>query len=103
MLYQIVDNKTMKKNNMQDCCNTMNHIIKENKEDRVGSLNEVMCKVFQDGGNLYRDRDVFIACNGDDEKMRGLARTSSDVRFGPSDDPQEHLGVVSHYDVPLNL
>lgn len=81
----------MKKNNMQDYCNAMNQIIKENKED---SLNEVMRKVFQDGGNLYWNRDGFITCNSDDEKMRELARTSLEVHFEPSDDPQEHLDVV---------
>ena len=85
---------------MQDYCNAMNQIIKENKED---SLNEVMRKVFQDGGNLYWNRDVFITCNGDDEKMKELARTSLDVHFEPSDDPQDHLGVVLHYNIPLNL
>lgn len=93
----------MKKNNMQDYCNAMNQIIKDNKEDRVDRLNAVMYKVFQDGGNLYWNRDVFITCNGDDVKMRELARTSLEVHFEPSDDPQEHLGVVLHYNVPLNL
>lgn len=53
----------MKKNNMQDYCNTVNHIIKENKEDRVGRLNEVMRNDFQDGGNLLLQKELaFMDC-----------------------------------------
>lgn len=88
---------------MQKYCDELNKIIKYNYDDRVNRLNDVMYKVFQDGGNLYWHRDVFISCNGDDEKIKKLVTTSDVVHFEPSDDPTEHPGVVVHYNEPLNL
>ena len=89
--------------NTQKYCDELNEIIKNNQEDRVAKLNDVMYKVLQDGGNLYWHRDVFISCNGDDEKMKKLVTTSDIVHFEPSNDTTEHPGVVVHYNEPLNL
>ena len=82
------------KNNMVSYCNEMNKIISENKGNRIDLLNEVMEKVFAEGGELLWNRDVFISCNGNDKTMRDLVRYSDKVHFEPSDDPQEHPGVV---------
>ncbi len=90
------------KDNMKVYCDEMNKIIKENKEDRVARLNEIMCKVFKEGGDLYWDRELYIDCNGDDDKIKELVRTSDKVHFEPSDDPQEHLGVVVRYNEPTS-
>ena len=49
------------------------------------------------GGGLYWDRDIFIDCNGEDERMRDLVRKSDKVFFEPSGDPGEHPGVVVRY------
>ncbi len=91
------------KDNMESYCKEMNKIISENKSNRIDLLNEVMNKVYSDGGQLYWNRDVYIICNGDDKTMKDLVRYSDDVHFEPSDDPQEHPGVVVHYNVPFNL
>lgn len=91
------------KNNMKSYCKEMNRIISENKENRIDLLNEVMAKVFAEGGELLWNRDVFISCNGNDKTMRDLVRYSDKVHFEPSDDPVEHLGVVVHYNEPLDL
>ena len=88
---------------MKKYCDELNKIIKDNGDDRVDRLNDVMYKVFQDGGDLYWNRDVFISCNGDNEKMKKLVTTTDKVHFEPSDDPTEHPGVVVHYNIPLNL
>lgn len=88
---------------MQKYCDELNEIIKNNQEDMVAKLNDVMYKVFQDGGNLYWHRDVFIDCNGNDDRMKKLVTTTDKVHFEPSDDPTEHPGVVVHYNEPVNL
>ena len=91
------------KSNMKSYCNEMNKIISENKGNRIDLLNEVMAKVYAEGGELLWNRDVFISCNGNDKTMRDLVRYSDKVHFEPSDDPVEHPGVVVYYNEPLNL
>ena len=88
----------MEKNEkMQIYCNIMNTVIKEDGKHRTELLNEVMKRVYADGGCLYWHRDVFISCGGDDKKMKDLVKYSDNVHFEPSDDPQEHPGVTVHY------
>lgn len=78
-------------------CDELNQIMKENKEDRVNRLNDTMYKVLHEGGGLYWHREVFIDCNGDRERMSKLVTESDKVHFEPSDDPDEHPGVVVRY------
>ena len=81
-------------------CEKLNALIpcktQEGKDALNAALNEL---VFDAGGDLYWHRDVFLACDCgcDDKKMRSLVTDTELVEFVPSDDPEEHLGVVVRF------
>ena len=78
-------------------CKKLNKILFERKDGFRDELNAVINKVYEKGGCLYWDREIYIDCNGDDEKMRALVTGGADVCFEPSDDPEEHPGVTVNY------
>ena len=43
------------------------------------------------------DRDLYIDCNGDYDKLHDMVANSDKVMFEPTDDPKEHLGVRITY------
>ena len=82
---------------IQKACDRLNEAISEKKEGFLDVVNLIMNQIYQEGGGLYWDRDIFIDCNGEDERMRDLVRKSDKVFFEPSGDPGEHpLEVVLH-------
>ena len=82
---------------MKRLCKKLNKIIAEKKEGFIDELNKLIADLYEQGGEMYWDRDIFINCNGDDERMRDLVRKTNLVQFEPSDDPDEHPGVVIRY------
>ena len=82
---------------IQKACDRLNEAISEKKEGFLDVVNLIMNQIYQEGGGLYWDRDIFIDCNGEDERLRHLVRKSDKVFFEPSDDPGEHPGVVVRY------
>ena len=82
---------------MKQFCDRLNGILAEKKEGFVDTLNLVMEEVTKNGGSLYWDRQVFLDCNCNEKRMRKMVRETDLVHFEPSDDPEEHPGVVVRY------
>lgn len=85
---------------MEKICEQLNKLIDEKKDGFIDEVNAIIAKLHEDGGDMYWDREIFIDCNGDDETMRDLVRKSNKVHFYPSDDYEEHKGVVVRYKKP---
>ena len=84
--------------NIKKACKVLNEAILKKEPGFLDIVNLTMNQIYQEGGGLYWDRDIFIDCNGgEDERMRDLVRKSDKVFFEPSDDPGEHPGVVVRY------
>ena len=78
-------------------CNALNkHIPFKNEDDR-NIVNDMIWEMYQNGGALYWDRELFIDCDCSDEAKRDLLRFSDKVHFEPSEDVSEHPGVVVRY------
>jgi len=82
---------------IKKACKILNEAILKKEPGFLDIVNLTMNQIYQEGGELYWDRDIFIDCNGADERMRDLVRKSDKVFFEPSDDPGEHPGVVVRY------
>lgn len=82
---------------MQYYCKRLNKLIDEKKEGFLNKVNKIMCNIYEDGGMLYWDREIYVNCGFDDERARNLVRKTDLVMFEPSDDPEEHPGVVVRY------
>ena len=78
-------------------CNKLNKLISEKKDGFIDNINAIINELYQKGGALYWDRQIYIDCNSDDERMRSLVTRTDKVEFEPSDDPTEHPGVVVRY------
>lgn len=78
-------------------CDRLNEVISEKKEGFLDVVNLIMNQIYQEGYEMFWDREIFIDCNGEDKKMRDLVRYSDKVMFESSDDPDEHPGVVVRY------
>ena len=78
-------------------CNKLNKILDnrpESKSEFSYKINEIIYnEVFQRGGDLYWDRELFIDCGCNDELCRKMIHTDK-VMFVPSDDPIEHPGIT---------
>jgi hypothetical protein len=85
---------------MENVCEKLNKLIDDKQDGFIDEVNAIIAKVYEDGGAMYWDREIFIDFNGDDEKMKDLVRKSNKVHFFPSDDPTEHKGVVVGYKNP---
>lgn len=83
------------KNNFKSVCKKLNKILSERKKGFIDKINKIMEEeVFNKGGNLYFDRDVYMKCDCDDKKVKNYVRESRHIQFEPSDDPDEHPGVT---------
>ncbi len=78
-------------------CNKLNKLISEKKESFIDEVNKIIYELYQRGGEMYWDREVWIDNNFDDKKCKDLVRYTDKVMFFPSDDPGEHPGVVIRY------
>ena len=81
-------------------CNKLNKILEnrpENKEKFINMINDIFFnEVFNAGGDLYWDRELFINCNCDSEKCRKMIHRN-DVMFRDTMDPVEHPGITLCY------
>lgn len=81
-------------------CSKLNKILEnrsENQEEFINTINEIIYnEVFQCGGCLYWNRELFIDCHTDDELCRKMIYTNK-VMFIPTDDPIEHPGITLTY------
>ena len=88
---------TMKRN-YNKTCDRLNKILLEDVDNLRDNLNKIIYKeVFQKGGNLYYERELYIVMNCDDESVKKyVLHNPLDVIFKPTEDPIEHPGVTIH-------
>lgn len=84
-------------------CNKLNKLISEKKEGFIDEVNKIIYELYQKGGEMYWDREVWIDNNFDDKKCKDLVRYTDKVMFFPSDDEEEHPGVVIRYKIKQTL
>lgn len=80
---------------MEKYCDKLNSLLPANDNsinEINGIINEVRCK----GGELYCNRQIYIDCGFDWDKIHNLIYTDK-VKFVPSDDVEEHPGIVIVY------
>ena len=81
-------------------CNELNKILDnrpESKIDFIDTINDIIYKkVFQKGGDLYFNRQIWIECNCNEDCCRRLIHTTK-VMFKPTLDPVEHPGITMCY------
>lgn len=87
----------MKKISPKIICRILNKAIFEKKDGFEDVVNLTLNKLYQNGGCVYWDRDLYIDYNVDEEKMRELIFKSKVVEFVPTEDPQEHPGITLRY------
>ena len=84
----------------ESTCSKLNKILDnrpENREEFINMINDIIEKeVFNNGGDLYWGRELFIDCCGSDELCRKMIHTNK-VMFWPSDNPNEHPGITLAY------
>jgi hypothetical protein len=83
--------------NINKLCETLNNILEKREEDFVDKLNYELACMFEQGYNLYFNRQIYIDCGFNDDAMHDLVIKTNKCKFVPSDDPDEHPGVVVHY------
>ena len=81
-------------------CTKLNKILDNRPEDRkefIQKINDIIfTEVFNKGGNLYWDRELFIDCNCDSELCREKIHQTN-VMFRDTMDPIEHPGITLCY------
>ena len=81
-------------------CNKLNKILDnrpESQSEFIDTINEIIYnEVFQCGGDLYWNRELFIDSGANDELSRKMIYTNK-VMFIPSDNPIEHPGITMAY------
>ena len=84
----------------QKVCDELNKILENRPEDRkefIDKIDDIIYKkVFNKGGNLYFDRELFIDSNFDTEECRKMIHRT-DVMFRDTKDPVEHPGITFCY------
>lgn len=84
-------------------CNKLNKLIPFKSQEDRDKLNELIFEMcdHEEGdiiyNEIYWDRDLYIDCNGDYDKLRDMVANSDKVMFEPTDDPKEHPGVRITY------
>lgn len=82
---------------MESLCKKLNTLIQNKKDGFINEVNTLIEELYDNGCAMYWDRKIFIDCNFNEKKMRDLVKSSDLVQFEPSDDPEEHPGVVIRY------
>jgi hypothetical protein len=84
---------------MLPLCRELNKMIpikgNEDKDKINATIYEVIKKVPDFG--LYWDRELYINCGCNDDKVRQYTLHSGKVHFEPSEDPIEHPGITIRY------
>ena len=81
----------------QEYCDRLNTLITKKKDGFIDEVNEIVNEIYQLGGEMYWDRQIYIDSDFDDETMHDLVVSSDKVNFVPSDDMEEHPGIVVRY------
>jgi hypothetical protein len=83
----------------QDVCDRLNNILDSKPDDFIDQVNDIIYReVYQKGGDLYINRQLYIENGFDTDKAKKLIKTETDkVMFIPSDDPTEHPGITFIY------
>ena len=87
------------KNKLGEYCERLNQCLPVKSQNDIDSLNNILTEAVENipGYNLFWHRDIFLDCNGDNEKMRNLVAKTDKVHFEVSDDIEEHIGVIVKY------
>lgn len=90
------------KRELNKICKELNAILPVRCQEDINKLNDIITGAFDKYSwfDLYYDRDIFIDCNGDHDKMAQLVTKTDDVRFYVNDDLEEHPGIVVKYKIP---
>lgn len=78
-------------------CDKLNKLITEKKEGYEAEVANTLDEYLAGGGDLYWNRDIYIECGFDEEKMHNLLKVCTGIEFVLSDDPVEHQGIVVRY------
>ena len=80
-------------------CDRLNEILGDKPDNFIDQVNDIIYEeVFQKGGDLYVNRQLYIENGFDIEKAKKLIKTETGkVMFIPSDDPAEHPGITFIY------
>jgi len=73
----------------QEICDKLNQLIEEKPEGFKDEMNKLVERV-----DMYFDREVYIECNGDYEKIREAVTKTDRFMFRPTEDPEEHPGIT---------
>lgn len=87
------------KRKLNKICKELNQHLPVKSQEDIDSLNSILTKAHGEipEFRMYWDRDIYINCGCEDEKMRDLVRKTDKVHFEVSDDIEEHPGVVVKY------
>ena len=87
-------------------CKKLNKLLPVKSPDDVNKINAWIYKEYLEyhkkhdeypKWDLYFDRELFINCGCDNDKVRSFSLHSGETMFYPSDDPDEHPGIVVRY------
>lgn len=95
-----MEKKTLKMfKEYEKVCDRLNEILGDKPDNFIEQVNDIIYKeVFQKGGDLYVNRQLYIENEFDIDKVKKLIKTETDkVMFIPSDDPTEHPGITFIY------
>jgi len=84
---------------MKPLCKQLNALIPIKGTEDKDKINALIYEVSQKvpDFNLYWDRELYINCNGDSNKLHDVTLHSGKVHFEPNVDHVEHPGVVVRY------
>ena len=84
---------------LDEICKELNSHLPVMSDEDITFLNEIINEAYDTipGFNIYWDRQIYIDCGFDDEKMHDIVTQTDKVHFEPSDDVEEHNGVVVRY------
>ena len=87
------------KRQLNKICKELNQHLPVKLQEDIDSLNSILAKAHEEipRFEMYWDRDIYINCVWEDEKMRDLVRKTDKVHFEVTDDLEEHPGVVVKY------
>jgi len=99
--FEVVDADGQEKylSQMKELCEKLNTLIPIKGDEDRDKINALIAEATTavPHFNLYWDRDLYINCGYDDKKLRHTTLHSGKVRFEPSEDYDEHPGLVVRY------
>ena len=88
----------------QDVCARLNALIPCRSQDDIDKMTAIFTEYFdlpiQPKPMIYWDQKVFYDCGFNKDRCTDLLLRTDSLRFDPSDDVEEHPGVVVKYKQP---